>query len=178
MDELRRDLGKTGVRNLSVELGTGGWEGGSEPTFITSFEGDGKARRVLAEKAKKWDQEAVIIMQYVQKGGQPQTRISFGEALTEQEHRAIEKGLLGASRRHKANIGGWTWGQGANGHPELIVQCIPQWGGNSKSHVEASQDLLDRLQKIGYDASLRKLRTRIEVWEAKDYDRILGKRAS
>lgn len=180
MAELKRDLGKTNVRDLSVVLGTGGWEGGGEPTFITLFKGDGEARRILAEKAKKWDQDAVIIMQRVSKGGQPQTRISFGEALTKEEYRIVEKGLLAASKRHGAGIGGWTWGRGANGHPELIAQCIPQWGGKSKGHIEASRDLLKRLQKLGYDVSLDQLQVKVEVWEkeAGDYDRILGRGTS
>lgn len=179
MAELKQDLGKTDIEDLSIDLGAGGWEGGSEPTFVTQFEGDGKARRILAEKAKKWDQEAVIIMQHVRKGGQPQTRISFGEALTEDEYRVVENGLLAASHRRKAGIGGWTWGQSADGHPVLIIQCIPKWGGNPKQHIPTSRDLLEKLRKIGYSVSLRTLRAEVEIWEreAGDYDRILGEKA-
>jgi len=176
MDELERELKKTGVKNLSVKLGTGGWEGGSEPTFVIQFEGDGAARKVLARKAKEWDQSAVIIMEHVKKGGHPQTRISFGEALTEVEYRAVERGLLDASNRHGAGMGGWTWGRDMSGHPVLIMQCIPKWGGVPDKHITASKDLLAQLKGLGYDASMRKLGAKVEVWEKEvgDYDEILA----
>jgi hypothetical protein len=184
LEQIEKELGefkammkKTPVKNLSVELGTGGWEGGSEPTFVTQYEGNGEARRILAEKAKAWNQDAVILMRYVRSGGQPQTRISFGEALTEEECRTVEAGLLQISGRHGAGIGGWTWGQGANGQPELIMQCIPHWGGNAKNHSVATKELSNQLGKMGYKVTHSELWVEVEVWEKGDYDRILAGKA-
>ena len=163
MGEFRSLLEKTPVENLSVQLGTGGWEGGSEPTWVTQYDGDGEALRVLAQAGKKWDQDAVLVMKHVTKGGQPQTRLSFAEAMSEPEMRGVEKILV------SEGIGGWTWAQGKSG-PTLIATSIPQWGGEERAHLKASNTVQGILKESGYDVSMKTLRVDVTVMERDTYD--------
>jgi len=163
MHEFEEMMKETPVENLTVQMGTGGWEGGSEPTWVTQYDGDGEAVKVLAEAGKKWDQDGVLVMRHVQKGGQPQTRLSFGETLGEPEMRGVEKMLV------SEGIGGWTWGQGAKG-PELIMTSIPQWGGEAKKHSAASKVVHSALRDAGYSVGLSTKRVDVTVMERDSYD--------
>lgn len=167
MDEFRALMEKTPVTNLSVHLGTGGWEGGSEPTWVTQYDGDGEAIKVLAQAGKKWDQDAVLVMRHVTEGGQPQTRLAFAETIDMPEMREIGKVLV------SEGIGGWTWAQGKDG-PILIATSIPQWGGESEAHIKASSAIQGILKGAGYDVGLKTLYVDVTVMERDTYDDFIG----
>lgn len=163
MDEFRTLMEETPVKNLSIQLGTGGWEGGSEPTWVTQYDGDGEAMKVLAQSGKKWDQDAVLVMQHVTEGGQPQTRLAFAEEIDMPEMREIEKVLV------SEGIGGWTWAEGKDG-PVLIATSIPQWGGEKAAHLKASSTIWGILKEAGYSVGLKALYVDVTVMERDTYD--------
>lgn len=69
---------------------------------------------MLARAAKKWDQDAVLVMRQVRKGGEPQTRLTFDRNLSASEIQSIQQSMVAQG------IGGWTWGQ-SRGKPQLSV---------------------------------------------------------
>jgi hypothetical protein len=175
MASLEDDLEATPVQDVSVSLGTGGWEGGSEPTFVTQYRGNGAAKKVLAEKAKEWNQDGVILVEQVKKGGTPESRLNFSEPLNEGQMRKAEQALLAASERHGAGIGGWTWANNGGKGPELITDCIPQWGGNPDSHAAAVKETMSMLKEMGLGSSYSESRVKVETWsrDEGDYDRVI-----
>lgn len=175
MAALEDDLDATPAQDVTVSLGTGGFEGGSEPTFVTQFRGNGQARKALAKRAKEWNQDSVIVTTPVKRGGTPEGRLSFNRPLDEAEIRKVNQTVLAASKKVDAGIGGWTWSQGKNG-PEFIANCIPGWGGNPETHIQAMRAAMTVLEKAGLGASLSEGRAKVEVWErdSGDYDRIIA----
>lgn len=174
MDELKSALEDTPAHDVTVALGTGGFEGGSEPTFVTQFRGDGEARKALARKAKEWNQDSVIVTTPVKEGGTPEGRLSFSRALDAAEIEKVNQTILAASDKLGAGIGGWTWAQGKDG-PEFIANCIPEWGGNPETHIQAMRAAKEILKKSGLGSTLAEGQAEVEIWERDkgDYDRII-----
>lgn len=123
-EEWRQDLEATTARNVNVQFGIGGYEGGREPTYVTTYEGNGEALKAAARFGKKYEQDAVIVQKFVEKGtagAEPMDELSFNRALTTQQIRAAEN-IIGAE-----GIGGWTWSKGPNGNTRLQMTFIPDW---------------------------------------------------
>ena len=89
MEELKGALEDAGARNTSVHLGTGGWEGGEEPTFVTSYENGEAVYPTIASLAKKWNQDGVLIMRQSPEGKDPQMRLSFSKPLDRAGMKAV-----------------------------------------------------------------------------------------
>ncbi|KKL08374.1 hypothetical protein LCGC14_2576500, partial [marine sediment metagenome] len=51
------------LSNISVKPGVGGWEGGRESTWLVSFRGNGEATSLIAETAKRHDQDGVLLLE-------------------------------------------------------------------------------------------------------------------
>lgn len=177
LDKIRRDMQdfeeemrKTPVKELSVELGTGAWEGGGEPTWIVRYRGNGEALKMLAMTGKKHNQDGVLIMQKVKSGGQPLSELSFDMELDTSQYETIGNILS------EAGFGGWTWGT-RGGKTLLQIACIPQWGGDAKSHNAATQEVKSALAEIGYKVNLGSEQIKPTVMERDTYgDFISGKR--
>jgi hypothetical protein len=123
--DFEHDLKETPARNVSVTLGRGGWDGGWEPTFVTSYDGNGKAFEMLVGKAKQYDQDGLIIMNRVPKGtpdSNPVTTFGIGERIGPTQYAQIEKILT------DHDFGGWTWTKGKDGKSQLILACVPEYG--------------------------------------------------
>lgn len=129
-EELLKEI--SGVSRISVELGEGGWEGGSEPTWVISFSGNGEALSLIASTAKKFKQDGVLIYESCKGTGcSPVVTWTFGPNIEERE-RAIVENLLVAR-----GIGGWTW-YNDSGSVALRAVSVPQWGGDAKKHLNAA----------------------------------------
>ena len=163
MEEFGAVMSETPIENLSVQLGTGGWEGGEEPTFITSYDGNGEALSALAEYGKKWNQDGVLVMQRAESGGEPQSRISFNTNLDQNHMAAIEQSMT------SQGIGGWTWGHNDNGTMLMAVN-ITQWGGDATQHRQAIQSLLTDFAGAGMNVDFEELSVLVVAMDASNYD--------
>jgi hypothetical protein len=167
MAEFEEMLKQTPVENLKVQLGTGGWEGGSEPTFVTSYEGNGEALKVLARAGKMWNQDGVLVMQRVDEGGEPLSRLSFGQDLSPEQMGAIEKALV------RNGLGGWTWGRHEEG-TSLMAVNVPQWGGEAESHRQAMANILDTLKQAGLEVQHEEESVLVVTMDEDSYDEYIG----
>jgi len=145
-----------GVKNLSVQAGIGGWEGGSEPTWVVSYSGNGNALRLIAETARKHDQEAVLLMRECEppQDCSPVTDFHFENPLSDQERVEVE-GLLVSM-----GLGGWTWFRDGEERRVLRSVAVPQWGGSRQKHLSATR----RLRKMFDAVELPHEYTEGEVW--------------
>ena len=122
MEDFKAAMKATPVKGMSVHLGVGGWEGGSEPTYVTQYTGNGEAKAALAAFGKKHDQDGVLIQRYVRKGtpgAQPQSRVVFDRSVDGKEIQAIEGAMV------SKGFGGWTWGR-------------YRWQGDADAHLHSS----------------------------------------
>jgi hypothetical protein len=169
MGEFKSAMEKTSVTNLSVELGRGGWAGGSEPTFVTQYDGNGEGLRAIAGFAKKYEQQAVLVQRYTSKrseDAQPQSRWTFNKKLDPEQVSAIEEALA------DVGFGGWTWTKRGNG-TMLMVTCVPPWGGTAEGHSTSAQALSDALAYLGFTAQEHTRYVIVTVMEQGDYDAYL-----
>ena len=84
-------------------LGRGGWEGGGEPTFVTSYNGNGDTFNYLVNKARDYDQDGILFMGRVKKGdpdSSPVSTYTLGEIIQKNQYAKIEKILLEIGRAH------------------------------------------------------------------------------
>jgi hypothetical protein len=137
------------VKDATVEPGTGGWEGGSEPTWVVSYEGNGEALKLLAETGKQYEQNAILVYESCEgEGCSPAVDWLFKEPISLAQKSTIEELLV------ENGIGGWTWYQ-KGGAPVLRAVAVPQWGGERDAHLLAADKIGDSLNAagIGFDRS-------------------------
>lgn len=149
-----RMRGFAGVTNLSVRPGVGGWDHGTEPTWIVEYEGNGQALAEMASTAKAFNQDGVLIMhaagtEEVSGLGslEPVVDWTFDEHLTPSERRDIE-GLLDDAAEGNA---GWTWLRGPQGERILRFVNVPDWTGRSGAeHLRLTDEVSADLSAAGF----------------------------
>ncbi len=129
----------SGVSNVMVEEGQGGWEGGSEPTWVVAYSGNGEALELIARTGQAFDQDAVLLYEDCS-GSQCSVSVDweYGSALSPNQRKGIETMLV------ETGIGGWTWYNIGENTASLRAVAVPQWGGDRDSHL-ASSDILNEL---------------------------------
>lgn len=152
------------VTNITVEPGRGGWEGGSEPTWVVAYDGNGKAQRLLAQTGKNFNQDAVIIYEADDSpDASPLTDFQFNETVTDAQRDAIEKTLV------DNGIGGWTWFQQDGDKTVLRMLYVPPWAENSaKQHLGSLDRILVMLDAAGYDLSREDAGVKVTIMENND----------
>ena len=160
-----------GVSRVSVKPGVGGWEGGSESMWQIYYRGNGAARKLVAQTAKRFNQDAVLILQACQKGAdcQPAVELSFHGGVSSAARDQIHKVLVANG------IGGWTWMKN-EGRTVLRMVAVPQWGGEAKAHQLATAKVSDQLKKLGMANHRRVRRVKVSVMEregAQSYDAVI-----
>lgn len=144
MAAFQADLEKV-ASDVSVSMGVGGWEGGSEPTWVTEFRDGPEALGVIAKHARQYEQDGALVMKAARKGdpgAAPQQSLSFGQPLDRPAQEMIEAQLVANG------IGGWTWAN-RGGKTSLIVQTVAEWGGNAENDLSAIQGLRQALNGLG-----------------------------
>ncbi|KKN47165.1 hypothetical protein LCGC14_0665610 [marine sediment metagenome] len=148
-----------GVSQVSVELGEGGWEGGSEPTWVISFDGDGDALSLIAKTAKKFNQDGVLIYEACKGAGcSPVVTWTFGGSISDKE-RDIVQNLMVAR-----GIGGWTWYNDGN-QKALRAVSVPQWGGDAKKHLSAADLITESFNTAGVSNSRKDFDATVTIME-------------
>jgi hypothetical protein len=157
----------SGVENVTVQPGLGAWKGGSEPTWVVSYKGNGEATKLLARTAKEYNQDAVLIV----KG-------SDGAGASVADELVFDRGVSGKTRElvhetlAKEGLGGWTWFK-RGGKAVLRAVAVPQWGGDPTAHRDAIKRVSDGLARIGLKHEVKEKSVSVTVLERDrgDYDR-------
>lgn len=162
------------VEGFKVSVGAGGWQEPSgkfvhEPTWVTSYKGNGKALAAIKEIASKYEQDAVLMQKVVPKGkyaqAQPQSNVIFKGNVSEGVRDIVQTELS------KGGIGGWTWGKAPNGNTMLQTTCVPEWGGNKDAHIAVVNDLVKDLKSAGINTRYKTNYVEVTVLEkGRDYD--------
>lgn len=162
----------TTLSDVKVQAGTGGWEGGAEPTWVVEYRGNGEALKLIAQTAKQYDQDAVLIMESAKNGGgSPVVDWQFNEKITAPERKAIESLLV------NNGVGGWTWYKSKQGTPVLRAAAVPQWGGDPEKHMQASQILSSQFRQAGLDFVQKVSEARMKILQREgpnSYDTVLS----
>jgi hypothetical protein len=150
-----------GVKDLNVQPGLGGWEGGREPTWIVQYRGDGDAENLIAETARDKDQDAALIFRPAEltEEGSPITDFVINEHINPRERSRIEEEM------GDIGIGGWTWMRTEDGRRLIRTASVPQWGGTEESHEEHMQFLGNFLEGLGMSIRREDNRLAVDVLE-------------
>lgn len=160
-----------GVSRVSVKPGVGGWEGGSESMWQIYYKGNGAARKLVAQTAKTFNQDAVLVLKKC--GGkdcQPAVELSFQGAVSPAIRETVHKVLV------KNGIGGWTWMK-RNGKTLLRMVSVPQWGGEAAKHQAATAAVSKKLREDGLENHRTVHKVAVSVMEREgvnSYDTIIG----
>ena len=152
-----------GVTNASVVKGTGIFFGVAETTWVTSYHGNGEARKLLAKTAERYNQDSVLVM----KAGDSDAAVEL----------TFDQKISGARRDHimemmkDRGIVGGTW-YNHNGRTVLRMASVKDWGGDKAQHVSATENLTTYLSARGTRASMAVHDISTEVIENKDYARV------
>lgn len=143
--DFEKELKKTPARDIKVQLGRGGWEGGWEPTFITSYNGNGKTFDMLIKEAKKYDQDGILFMRKAKKGdadSNPVISFNTGKRLNETEFSEVEKTLAANG------FGGWTWHKSKGGISQLTLAAVPEYGADKVKFEEAAKQVQKSMKTV------------------------------
>lgn len=169
MREFEDDLRKLPlVKNIKVQPGIGQWAGGSEPSWVVTYDGNGEARALLAKWGKSTNQDAVLVMRA---GGQsPVVELEFEKPMSA----SARDGIAQLLDNH--GIGGWTWYK-RNGKTVLRAVAVPEWGGDPYKHRVAMDAVSRGLHLFGVDHKVTDRNVEVEVMERSgqhSYDNVLN----
>ena len=161
-----------GVSHVSVKPGVGGWDGGSESMWQIYYRGNGEARKLVAATAKRFNQDAVLMLKgcKVKAECQPSTELSFAAGLNAKTREAVHAILVANG------IGGWTWMK-RDGKTVLRMVSVPQWGSEAKTHQQATAVVSKLLRERGLENHRRVHRVAVSVMEREgenSYDNALN----
>lgn len=151
----------SGVSGVSVKPGVGGWDGGSEPTWVVEYQGNGEALSLIAQTGKEFNQDAVMLMRAATPdNSEPVVDWTFDEALSPTARDRIERMLVAAGG------GGWTWFRSRNGRRTLRVVNVPRWSGrNAAEHLRMADSLSADLAQAGLRFSVTNSNAAVDLME-------------
>jgi len=158
----------SGVENVTVQPGLGAWQGGSEPTWVVSYKGNGEATKLLARTAKEYNQDAVLILKGSDGAGASiADELVFDHGVDGQTRETVHEALA------KEGLGGWTWFK-RGGKVVLRAVAVPQWGGDPGAHRDSVKRISQSLDHIGLTHQVNEKAVSVTVLERDkgDYDRI------
>lgn len=163
MRAFERDLkGIKGVTNVSVVPGVGGWEGGSEPSWVVSYRGNGEAKRLVLKTAKQFDQDGILMLHPCRGANcDPAVDLRFDKPVGKTGRTLIESVLVGEG------LGGWTWLK-SGGRSVLRLVSVPAWGGETQKHLASTRRVMRHLRRAGLG-----VRSRIRAVKAEGIGRDL-----
>lgn len=156
-----------GVTDVSVAHGVGAWQGGSEPTWIVRYSGNGEATKLFARLGKLHDQDAVLLLKPCAGADcSPVADLHFARPLGKAAMEALAPVLTAAG------FGGWTWGK-EGGQTLLRLASVPQWGGDAERHLAAVRQLMRDLDAVGLHHALTVRQARPMVLDRSNYDTVI-----
>jgi GNAT superfamily N-acetyltransferase len=166
-----------GVSHVSVKPGVGGWEGGSEASWQVYYRGNGRATKLVAETAKKFNQDSVLMLKgchraelktpYSGEKCVPNVELSFASGVSKPMREQIEQVVV------EEGITGWTWVK-REGKTLLRMVSVPQWGSDPAAHQVQTKTISQRLRELGAPNHRRVRKVRVQVMDRDSYDRYIN----
>jgi hypothetical protein len=164
-----------GVSRVSVKPGVGGWDGGSESMWQVYYRGNGAARKLVAQTAKTYNQDSVLMLKKCGAGQecQPAVELSFQGAMGQKTREHVHKLLV------NQGISGWTWMK-RNGKTLLRMVNVPpwsKWGHDGEKHQHATAEVSKKLREDGLENHRTVHKVAVSIMEregAHSYDSIIG----
>lgn len=156
-------------------VGEGGWEGGSEPTILLSYKGNGEGAKKIAEFAREFGQDGALLRKATTENApnaQPDILITFDQPLDDTMRAAIEQVMVESVKKQydgEANVG-WTWGREEDDRVSLDSQAVKQWGGDAEKHVAAFADLENALVAKAIPHSIETRYYEVGIMDSDSYD--------
>lgn len=163
-----------GVSRVSVKPGVGGWEGGSESMWQIYYRGNGEATKLVASTAKRFNQDAVLLLKSCHAGEtcQPSSELSFDGRMTPSMRESIHATMVANG------VKGWTWMK-RQGQTILRMVAVPQWGDDPDVHQQATATISQQLRDHGMPNKRRVHKVAVSIMEREgtnSYDRNLEER--
>lgn len=166
MREFEARLKATGVANVRVQPGVGAWEGGAEGSWVVSYRGNGAATRLIAQTAKAFTQDAVLMMKGCRgRKCDPAVEMRFDRAVTPTQRLAVQQTLVAHG------LGGWTWFK-SGGKTVLRMVAVPAWGGSRRKHLIATRKISAVLSRKGFGHRTAVKGVTATVLDASTYDTV------
>ncbi len=123
----------------------GTYQGGHEASYLVEYEGDGEARRLMADFGEANDQDSVLLLEPAEgKGDSPLTDISLGVRIGRDDQERLNTVLA------DAGLGYWTWYRQRGAGTALRVACVPEYGGNAETHGVQMDAVMAALGEAGF----------------------------
>ncbi len=134
MQSFSSDLNKTPAKNVSISEGRGAWNGDHEPTWVTSYDGNGEAMRTCVKYGAETEQDSVLFMRQSSEDDPKALPVSYLSLSDEVNVDAafveeIEAELV------KADVGYWTWTRDEAGKPVIMTAAVRVFGHTRESHA-------------------------------------------
>lgn len=155
-----------GVKEAKVRAGLGAWEGGSEPTWVVSYKGNGAAKRLIAQTAKRFDQDGVLMIRGCKTDCDPMAEFTFDKGVSKAQRDAIHELLI------SHGLGGWTWFKSGKGKTTLRAVSVPAWGGDATKHAVETRVISRALQRLGYGHRFKIASVKTEIMDRSSYDTV------
>jgi hypothetical protein len=169
MRAFERELkGLKGVTHVEVKPGVGGWEGGSEPSWVVRYRGNGAAKRLVIKTAKQFDQDGILMLHPCRgEDCDPAVDLRFDRPIGKTARGMVESILV------VEGMGGWTWLK-SGGRSVLRMVSVPAWGGEAKKHLTASRRIMRHLRQAGLGVRPRLRKVRAEGIGRDLYDSLVA----
>lgn len=156
-----------GVSHVRVQPGIGQWDGGWEPSWVVSYYGNGAARRLLAQTAKAYDQDAVLVLKPCRgRDCDPVVDLTTTAKVSKRAMDALAPVLTAAG------LGGWTWFR-RDGVTHLRMASVPAWGGETQAHLNATRRVRRLLRAAGIRTKMRVRTVKAEAIGRERYDEVV-----
>lgn len=124
-----------GVEHFTSEIGRGAFEGGHEPTWVTSYDGNGQAFKKCVEYGQKYEQDGVLFMKDSTEDDPEALPVSFldfefDKNAPKELIDAVEKDLL------DNGIGYWTWTHTGGGKARIMIAAVKEFSGTRETYVK------------------------------------------
>lgn len=158
MAQFKKDLAAIPtVSRVSVVPGIGAFEGGSEPTWVVSYRGNGEATKLLAKTGARYQQQAVLVFRGAGRSdGSPMVDFTFDNGVKMETRKQIHSMLIAAG------WGGWSWFK-RGGKTVLRAACVPQWGGKPLAHMAIAKWVSEDLTKMGLTHKTAARQVKVEL---------------
>jgi hypothetical protein len=123
----------------------GSYAGGREASYLIEYEGDGEARRLMADFGEENDQDSVLLLRPAEgKGDAPLTDISLGTRVGRDDQERLNTVLA------EAGLAYWTWYRQRGAGTALRVACVPEYGGTPDAHNSQMEAVMESLAEAGF----------------------------
>ena len=141
------------VKNAVVKPGLGAWGGGGEATWVTSYDGNGEALKLVRDMARQYNQDGVLMIQPGQ-GNTPVHEMTFERPLRQRQMDQIGDAMA------QRGLGGWSWFK-SGGKTMLRAAFVQEWATEDVPTPEAFANAMRGVNRAIANAPNMRHRSRV-----------------